>query len=42
MMEVCVQGVHEQAARVHKLSFRPVQPGDGPVHRSLKRMLEVT
>ena len=41
-MEVCAQGVHEQVARVHKLLFGPVQPGDGPVHRSLKRMLEVT
>ena len=41
-MEVCVQGVHEQVTRVHKLLFGPVQPGDVPVHRSIKRMLEVT
>ena len=42
MMEVCVQGVHEQVARVHKLSFGPVQPCDGAVHRTIKRAPKVT
>ena len=41
-MEVCVQGVYEQDARVHKLPFGPLEPCDGPVLRGIERTPEVT
>ena len=41
-MEVPVQGVYEQDARVDKLPFRPLQPCDGPVLQGIERTPEVT